>query len=168
MKIKWSVIVYCAICNLAVCFFLCLTSAGAGVTNFDNWTIVVDLKNINWTNVLINYLVSYSLAMIIGCFIPLTNIGRWFTGLFHIQNETYTGNMPYRLLATLIISFIYWIILSPSLVILNAFILRVTTWQQGLLSMVINGPIMLLVGFVSSLINDLAAYKAAHRIDETF
>lgn len=168
MKIKWSLIVYCAVCNLPVCFFLCLTSAGAGVTNIDNWKIIIDLANINWTNTLINFLVSYSLAMVIGCFIPLTNIGRWFTGLFHIKNDTYTGNMPYRLLSTLIISFIYWVILSPSLVLLNSFILRVASWQEGLMSMIINAPLMLLVGFVSSLINDIVAYKAAHSIDNTF
>ncbi len=168
MKIKWSLILYCAICNLPVCFFLCLTSAGAGVTSVENWKITIDLMNINWMNTLINFLVSYPLAMMIGCFIPLTKIGRWFTGLFGVKNDTYTGNMPYRLLATLSTSIIYWVILSPSLVILNSFILKVTTFTNGLKSMLITAPIMLLVAYVSSLINDVFAYKAAHSIDKTF
>lgn len=168
MKIKWSLILYCAICNLPVCFFLCLTSAGAGVTSVENWKITIDLANINWFNTLINFLVSYPLAMIIGCFIPLTKIGRWFTSLFGVKNDTYTGNMPYRLLATLSTSIIYWVILSPSLVILNSFILKVTTFTDGLKSMLITAPIMLLVAYVSSLINDVFAYRAAHSIDNTF
>ena len=107
-------------------------------------------------------------------FIPLTAIGRWFTGLFHVPNETYTGNMKYRLLATLIISFIFFIIISPTLTVINCFIYPAVygrdplPWQQALLIFLINAPLMLLIGFISSLINDIMAFKAAHAIDHTF
>ncbi len=107
--------------------------------------------------------------MAVGMFVPLTKIGRWFTGLFHVRNDTYTGNMPYRLLATLIITLIYYVAITPALTLFNYFVLHVyTTPQQAFASMLVNIPIMLLVGFVSSLINDIGAYKIAHMIDADF
>jgi hypothetical protein len=118
---------------------------------------------------LYNFLVGFTIAMLVGMFVPLTNIGRWFTALFHVRNDTYTGNMPYRLLATLIITLIYYVAITPALTLFNYFVLKIyTTPTQAFASMVISIPIMLLVGFVSSLINDIGAYKVAHMIDSDF
>ena len=107
--------------------------------------------------------------MCVGMFVPLTRIGRWFAGLFHVRNDTYTGNMPYRLLATLIITLIYYVAITPALTLFNFFVLHIyTTASQAFASMLVNIPIMLLVGFVSSLLNDIGAYKVAHLIDSDF
>ena len=77
--------------------------------------------------------------------------------------------MPYRLLATLIITLIYYVAITPALTLLNYYALHVyNTASQAFASMLINIPIMLLVGFVSSLINDIGAYKVAHMIDSEF
>lgn len=168
MKMWGAKIVYNIICNIPVCFFLCLTSAISAASNFNEGVLMIAFRDINWLNMAINFIVSFVLAMCIGLFIPLTKIGRWFTALFHVQNETYTGNVRYRLLATLITSLIFFLIISPVLTILNCFILYQKGWQTAIFTFVINAPIMLLVGFISSLLNDMLAYKAAHRIDETF
>ena len=45
---------------------------------------------------------------------------------------------------------------------------RHNNWKQILLVFLVNAPLMLLVGFISSLINDIAAFKAAHAIDDSF
>ena len=167
-QIRWALVVYNIICNIPVCFFLCLTSAIIAASNFDSWVLTINLAGINWGNMAINFAVAFTLAMMIGLFIPLTKIGRWFAALFHVQNDTYTGNMKYRLLATLISSLIFYIIITPSLTILNCFILSNQGWNAALFSMLVNMPIMLLVGFVSSLLSDLAAFKVAHHIDNSF
>ncbi len=168
MKIKWSVLIYCAICNLPVCFFLCLSSAIAAATNIDSGVIVIDLNTLSWANIAMNLGIAYVLALIIGYFVPLTMIGRWFTHLFKIENKTYTGNVPYRLLATLCSSVIFYIGITPVLTLINYFIFKSMTPGQALLNMALQAPIMLLVGFVSSLISDIFAFKVAHHYDPTF
>ena len=169
MKIKVATFVYCLICNIPVCFMLCLAASIIGASDFDSGTLTIVFPNMNWLNILYNFLVGFTIAMCVGMFVPLTKIGRWFTGLFHVKNDTYTGNMPYRLLATLIITLIYYAAITPALTLFNYFILHVyTTPTQAFVSMLINIPIMLLVGFVSSLLNDIAAYKVAHMIDSDF
>ena len=169
MKIKVASFVYCLICNIPVCFFLCLAAAIVGASDFTQWVLVIDFTTISWLNMFYNFLVGFTIAMIVGTLVPLTKIGRWFTGLFHVKNDTYTGNMPYRLLATLIITLIYYICITPTLTLFNYFVLKIyTTPEQCGISFLINIPIMLLVGFVSSLINDIAAYKVAHMIDSDF
>ena len=115
-----------------------------------------------------NFLIAFALAMCIGLFVPLTRIGRWFAGLFHVKNETYTGNMKYRLLATLSSSLIFYIIITPTLTMLNCFVFTKQGWNAALFSLIVNAPLMILVGFVSSLLSDLGAYKVAHHIDHTF
>jgi|SRR5574344_80827 len=167
MKIKWSVIIYCAICNIPVCFFLCLTSSIIAVTSFSQASMVIDFGQITWAAFWINYAVAFVLAMIIGVFVPLTAIGRWFTGLFGVKNDTYTGNVPYRLLATLITSIIYYIVITPTLSLLNYFVFHTTTIEQMFITMGLSAPIMILVGFTSSLISDVFAFKVAHRVDPT-
>ena len=169
MRIKVATFVYCLICNIPVCFFLCLAAAIVGASDFEAGTLTINFNDIVWLNMLYNFLVGFTIAMVVGMFVPLTRIGRWFTALFHVKNDTYTGNMPYRLLATLIITLIYYVAITPTLTLFNYFVLKIyTTPSQALVSMLINIPIMLLVGFVSSLINDVAAYKVAHMIDEDF
>ena len=169
MKIKVATFVYCLICNIPVCFFLCLAAAIIGASDYEAGILVISFKDIGWLNLLYNFLVGFTIAMIVGMFVPLTKIGRWFTGLFHVKNDTYTGNMPYRLLATLIITLIYYVAITPTLTLFNYYVLKIyTTPSQAFMSMLLNIPIMLLVGFVSSLINDIAAYKVAHMIDSDF
>ena len=169
MKIRVATFVYCLICNIPVCFFLCLAAAIVGASDIEAGTLTINFNEIVWLNMLYNFLVGFTIAMLVGNLVPLTKIGRWFTALFHVKNDTYTGNMPYRLLATLIITLIYYVAITPTLTLFNYFVLKIyTTPLQALVSMLINIPIMLLVGFVSSLINDVAAYKVAHMIDEDF
>ena len=169
MRIKVATFVYCLLCNIPVCFFLCLAAAVTGASDFDAGILTIDFTTFNWLNILYNFLVGLTIAMLIGMFVPLTAIGRWFTALFGVENETYTGNMKYRLLATLIITLIYYVAITPTLTLFNYFVLRIyTSPTQAGVSFLINIPIMLLVGFVSSLINDVAAYRVAHRIDNRF
>ena len=169
MRIKIATFVYCLICNIPVCFFLCLAASIVGASDFDAGTLIINFKDINWLNMLWNFLTGFTIAMTVGMLVPLTKIGRWFAGLFHVRNDTYTGNMPYRLLATLIITLIYYVSITPVLTLLNYFVLHIySTPSQCFASLVINIPIMLLVGFVSSLINDIGAYKVAHLIDSDF
>lgn len=173
MKLKWSVVIYAAICNLPVCFFLCLASSIIAVTDFESHTMIVSFGDINWIAFAISYAVGFTLAMCVGVFMPLTNIGRWFTALFHIKNDTYTGNVPYRLLATLITSVIFYLIITPTLTLLNFLMNKYwfgieTSMTSVLISMLIAAPIMLIVGFTSSLISDIFAYKVAHHVDSSF
>ncbi len=169
MRIKVATFVYCLICNIPVCFFLCLAASIIGATDFTSGVLTINFNNIVWLNMLYNFLVGFTIAMLVGMFVPLTKIGRWFTSLFHVRNDTYTGNMPYRLLATLIITLIYYVAITPALTLFNYFVLKIyTTPEQAFASMLVNIPIMLLVGFVSSLINDIGAYKVAHMIDSDF
>lgn len=166
-QLKTAQFVYTLLCNIPVCFFLCLTSALCAATSFEGSKMIVDF-NINWISMALNFVIALVLAICIGMFIPLTDIGRWFTGLFKVEHVTYAGNIKYRLLATLIISIIYYLIISPSLMLFNYFVFKNMTINQCLLNLLFQAPIMLLVGFVSSLINDLFAYKVAHRIDSDF
>ena len=169
MKIKLATFVYTLICNIPVCFFLCLAASITGASHFENGALIIRFADIEWINLLWNFLVGFTIAMLIGNFVPLTKIGRWFTALFGVKNDTYTGNMPYRLLSTLIITLIYYVAITPTLTLFNYFVLKIyTTPAQAGISFLINIPIMLLVGFVSSLLNDIAAYKVAHMIDSDF
>ena len=169
MRIKVASFVYCLICNIPVCFFLCLAASITGASSFKAGVLEIHFNDIQWLNMLWNFLVGFTIAMVVGTFVPLTKIGRWFTALFGVKNDTYTGNMPYRLLSTLIITLIYYVCITPTLTLFNYFVLKIyTTPEQCGISFLINIPIMLLVGFVSSLINDIAAYKVAHMIDSDF
>lgn len=150
-----SKLVYNIICNIPVSFFLCLA---AGLSHGE----------IDWVNFGINFAVSFTLAMLIGMFVPLTKIGRWFTALFHVRNDTYTGNVKYRVLATLITTLIFFIIINPTLTILNFFLLKSASVYECFIDWLINIPLMIIVGFTSSFISDFVAYKAAHKIDERF
>ena len=174
MRFRLSLFVYSLLCDIPVSFFLCLASAISAQSDLNAGVLTISFATIDWLNMLTNFVIALVLSLLISNFIPLTAIGRLFTSLFHVPNETYTGNMKYRLLATLIISFIFFIIISPTLTVINCFIYPAIqgkdplSWQQALLIFLINAPLMLLIGFVSSLINDIMAFKAAHAIDNTF
>lgn len=173
-RFKLATFVYSLICDIPVSFFLCLASAITAQSNLDSGVLTINFNTINWVNFGINFAIALTLSLIISNFVPLTDIGRWFAGLFHVPNETYTGNVKYRLLATLITTLIFYIVISPTLTIFNCYIYPlivgepVLTFKQALFNFAINAPILLIVGFISSLINDLGAYKAAHHIDHTF
>ena len=173
-RFRLATFIYSVVCGIPVSFFLCLASAISAQTDLEAGVMTISFATIDWMNMLVNFIIALGLSLIISNFIPLTAIGRWFTGLFGVPNQTYTNNMKYRLLATLIISFIFFIIISPTLTVINSFILPLIegrdplTWKQALLIFFINAPIMLMVGFVSSLINDIVAFKAAHAIDHSF
>ena len=169
MKIRLATFVYSLLCNIPVCFCLCLAASIVGASDFEHGVLTIAFSNINWLYILYNFLVGFTIATIVGNFVPLLLIGRWFTHLFGVENETYEGNIKYRLLATLIITIVYYTAITPSLTLFNYFVLKIySTPQQAIMSMIINIPIMLLVGFVSSLISDLGAYRVAHMIDENF
>lgn len=174
MKFRVALFVYSLVCDIPVSFFLCLTSAIIAQTDLDHGVLTISFSTIDWMNFLTNFVIALILSLLISNFIPLTAIGRWFTGLFGIPNTTYTGNMKYRLLSTLIISLIFFVIVSPTLTVVNCVILPVMEgnpplgWRQILLSFAISAPIMLLVGFISSLLNDIMAFKAAHAINHDF
>ena len=173
-KYRISLFVYSLICDIPVSFFLCLASAISAQSTLVDGVLTISFATIDWLNMVTNFIIALVLSLVISNFIPLTAIGRWFTALFGVPNETYAGNMKYRLLSTLIISFIFFIIISPTLTVINSFILPALQgkeplpWQQALLIFLINTPLMLVVGFISSLINDIAAFKAAHAIDDSF
>lgn len=155
MKITVSKVIYNLLVNIPVCLALALAGAFLG-------------GSFSWINLLINFAISFVLAMCIGLFIPLTAIGRWFTGLFHVRNDTYTHNLPYRLLATLISSLIFYFIISPVLMVANYFLNGGISFNEAFLNYLIDIPFMLLVGYCSTLISDLFGYKVAHRVDDSF
>ena len=173
-RFRLATFIYSVVCGIPVSFFLCLSSAIVAQSDLDGGVLTINFTTIDWANFATNFVIALFLSIIISNFIPLTAIGRWFTGLFHVPNETYTGNVKYRLLATLSSTIIFYLIISPTLTLVNCVIYplikheAIMSGKQILLSMLINMPILLLVGFVASLINDLAAYKAAHHIDHTF
>lgn len=173
-KFKFAAFVYSLICDIPVSFFLCLASAITSQSNLEDGILTINFNTIDWVNFSLNFLIALILSLLISNFMPLTAIGRWFTNLFHVPNETYTGNIRYRLLATLITTIIFFAIISPTLTVFNCVLYPLIkgtpmlSAKQALFNFVINAPILLIVGFISSLINDLAAYKAAHHIDDSF
>jgi hypothetical protein len=156
MAITKSSLYYNLLVNVPVCFALSLGGA------------LVNSLTIDWANFAINYAVSFVLAMLIGLFVPLTAIGRWFTGLFHVENKTYANNLRYRLLATLISSLIFYLIISPSLTVMNYFLIGAGDPLNTLYHWLLNFPFLFLVGYTSTLISDLPAYKVAHNVDPNF
>lgn len=166
-KFRWSVVIYSAICNIPVCFFLCLTSSIIACSTIGDNKLIINFGSLDWLAFWMNYVVAFVLAMCIGIFVPLTDIGRWFTALFHVKNDTYTGNVPYRLLSTLICTLIYYLVITPTLTLISVLGFKTATWNQALITMAISFPIMIIVGFTSSLISDIFAFKIAHHYDPT-
>lgn len=173
-RFRLATFIYSLVCDIPVSFFLCLASAITAQSNLDSGILTINFNTIDWYNFVINFVIAITLSLIISNFVPLTSIGRWAAKLCHVPNETYTGNVKYRLIATLSTTIIFYIIISPTLTLFNCVLYpliigdEVFTGKQILFSFLVNMPILLVVGFVSSLINDLAAYKAAHQIDHSF
>ena len=154
-RFRLATFVYSLICGIPVSFFLCLSSAIVSQSDFDHGILTINFTTIDWLNFATNFVIALTLSILISNFIPLTAIGRWFTGLFHIPNETYTGNIKYRLLATLSSTIIFYLIISPTLTVVNCVIYPlilnepVMSGKAILVSMLINMPILLLARFVA-------------------
>jgi hypothetical protein len=156
MKKKKSNILYNLLVNIPVCLSLCIAS-----------TLLNGLP-VNWPNFFLNFAVSFVIAMAIGLFVPLTAIGRWFTALFKIDTTTYQGNLPYRLLATLISSCIFYFAISPTLTVMNFLLSGATDWATTFVHWLLNIPFLFLVGYLSTLVSDIPAYQSVHRLDPDF
>ena len=159
---------YSVCCNIPVCLALTFTSCIINVTSLDNLVFTVNLNNFNWLSFATNLVLAFILAMIVSLCVPITLIGRWFTALFKVKNDTYEGNMKYRLLATFIASIIFYLAITPTLGLINYFVFEQTDFLKFIVLLIINMPLMLIVGFVSTLINDVFAYKVARAIDNNF
>jgi len=173
-KFRLATFIYSLVCDIPVSFFLCLASSITAQSNLESGVLTINFNTIDWVNFGLNFAIALILSLVISNFVPLTNIGRWFANLFHVPNQTYTGNVKYRLLATLITTLVFFVIVSPTLTVFNCYIYPlikgtpILSARQALFNFGINAPILLIVGFVSSLISDLTAYKAAHHIDHSF
>lgn len=150
--------VYTLLCNIPICLCIGL-AANLSANNF---------SSIDGLSLLINFAVSFPIAFAVGLFVPLVKIGKWFTGLFKVPHDTYTGNIGYRLLATVCYTIIYFIVLNPFLAVFNGMILGDQSFEACFHSWLINIPLMLAVGFFSTLIFDIPAYHIAHKIDPNF
>lgn len=117
----------------------------------------------------INFAISFPIAMAIGLILPLLWLGRWFTALFGVRNDTYTHNILYRCLATFFSSLLYSLILSPISYLINRLIFDPSyPIGQYALDCLKTIPVMVAVGFVSSLFFDIPAYRVAHKVDPNF
>lgn len=159
MRFKVSNLVYNLLLNFAVCTMLTLT---AQFLNNNGFIVTVP-------DVFVNFAISYPIAIAIGMLVPLVRIGKWFTALFGVRNDTYTHNLAYRLLATFIASLIYSLILSPLSYLINRLIYDPSyPIGQYVIDCLKTIPVMVGVGFVSSIFFDIPAYRLAHHIDPEF
>ena len=159
MNFTKSNLVYNLLLNLPVCVLLTLTAQF-----LNNGGFRVYAKDF-----FINFAIAYPIAIMIGLVLPLLWLGRWFTALFGVRNDTYTHNMLYRCLATFFSSLLYSLILSPISYLINRLIYDPSyPIGQYAIDCAKTIPIMIAVGFVTSLICDRPAYLAAHAIDPNF
>ena len=168
LPMRVTTILYVFLCNLPVTFALCLTSSIYGVSGWAEGVLSFNLGAISWPIFFLNWGVAMCLAMIVGCFVPLVMIGRWFTRLFKVDDTTYKGNMPYRLLASLVITVIYFLAITPTLTVFNWVVFQATSFPIALLNMLKQSPFILIVGYTVSLITDVWVYQIAHRVNEDF
>lgn len=121
--------------------------------------------SIDWLYVLINFSISFVMSILIGLFVPLSSIGAWFTKLCHGTPDNYKGNIKYRLLSTLAISIVYFIILNPTATFINFVILGNTTdFGKLFIDWSINIIPMFLTGFLSTLPSDYLAFHTTEFI----
>ena len=156
MKITKAKLVYTLLSNIPITFFVCLVSA------------IFRSLEINWTVLGINFLVGYPLAVYIGLFFPLKEIGKWFTNIFKIETISYKGNMKYRLLAVFIITLLRFTIVSIALTILNYFLLSNHSILEAFFNWLRNFIPLLLVAYIVTLISDYLSRIVANKIDEDF
>lgn len=159
MNFSKSNIVYNLLLNFPVTMMLTLT---AQFLTHGGFKVVL-------SEFLINFAISYPIAISIGLILPLLWLGRWFTALFGVRNDTYTHNLMYRCLATFFSSLLYSLILSPLSYLINRLIYD-PSYPIGLyvLDCLKTIPVMVCVGFVSSLFFDIPAYRVAHKVDPNF
>ncbi|MBR0439545.1 MAG: hypothetical protein IJK27_02125 [Bacilli bacterium] len=159
MNFSKSNVIYNLLLNLPVCVMLTLTAQFMNNGGFQVYA----------SDFFINFAISFPIAMAIGLILPLLWLGRWFTALFGVRNDTYTHNILYRCLATFFSSLLYSLILSPISYLINRLIFDPTyPIGQYALDCLKTIPVMVAVGFVSSLFFDIPAYRVAHKIDPNF
>ena len=159
MNFTKSNLLFNVLLNFPVCIMLTLTAQF--MTNGGFRVVVPD--------VFINFAISYPIAILIGLVMPFMWLGRWFTALFGVKNDTYTNNMLYRCLATFNTSLVYSLILSPISYLINRLIYDPNyPIGQYAIDCLKTIPVMIAVGFVTSMIFDRPAYLAAHAIDPEF
>lgn len=159
MNFSKSNAIYNLLLNLPVCVMLTLTAQFMNNGGFQVYA----------SDFFINFAISFPIAMAIGLILPLLWLGRWFTALFGVRNDTYTHNILYRCLATFFSSLLYSLILSPISYLINRLIFDPTyPIGQYALDCLKTIPVMVAVGFVSSLFFDIPAYRVAHKIDPNF
>lgn len=159
MNFTKSNLLFNVLLNFPVCIMLTLT---AQFMNNGGFRVVVP-------DVFINFAISYPIAILIGLVMPFMWLGRWFTALFGVKNDTYTNNMLYRCLATFNTSLLYSLILSPISYLINRLIYDPSyPIGQYAIDCLKTIPVMIAVGFVTSMIFDRPAYLAAHAIDPEF
>lgn len=159
MNFSKSNVIYNLLLNLPVCVMLTLTAQFMNNGGFQVYA----------SDFFINFAISFPIAMAIGLILPLLWLGRWFTALFGVRNDTYTHNILYRCLATFFSSLLYSLILSPISYLINRLIFDPNyPIGQYALDCLKTIPVMVAVGFVSSLFFDIPAYRVAHKIDPNF
>lgn len=159
MNFSKSNILYNVLLNFPVCIMLTLTAQFMANGGFR--VLVPD--------VFISFAISYPIAILIGLIMPFLWLGRWFTALFGVRNDTYTHNIMYRCLATFFVSLLYSLILSPLSYLINRLIYDPSyPIGQYVIDCWRTIPVMVGVGFLTSLVFDIPAYKAAHAIDPNF
>lgn len=159
MNFSKSNVIYNLLLNLPVCVMLTLTAQFMNNGGFQVYA----------SDFFINFAISFPIAMAIGLILPLLWLGRWFTALFGVRNDTYTHNILYRCLATFFSSLLYSLILSPISYLINRLIFDPTyPIGQYALDCLKTIPVMVAVGFVSSLFFDIPAYRVAHKVDPNF
>ena len=156
MHISKAQFVYFMTCNFPVTFFICLT--------YSLW----DSFDIDWLNFLYNFLIGYTISNFVSAFVPLVKIGKWFTKKFNVPNETYSGNIKYRLLAVFIITMIFFIFVNPVLTTFNYFYYQKTDSLGAFLDWLISLALVLVVSYLVSLVSDFFAYRLAKKIDKNF
>lgn len=159
MNFSKSNVIYNLLLNLPVCVMLTLTAQFMNNGGFQVYA----------SDFFINFAISFPIAMAIGLILPLLWLGRWFTALFGVRNDTYTHNILYRCLATFFSSLLYSLILSPISYLINRLIFDPSyPIGQYALDCLKTIPVMVAVGFVSSLFFDIPAYRVAHKVDPNF
>ena len=156
MHISKAQFVYFMTCNFPVTFFICLT--------YSLWASF----DIDWLNFLYNFLIGYTISNFVSAFVPLVKIGKRFTKKFNVPNETYSGNIKYRLLAVFIITMIFFIFLNSVLTTFNYFYYQKNDPLGAFLDWLISLPLVLVVSYLVSLVSDFFAYRLAKKIDKNF
>jgi len=168
MRKKVAYNVYLLILNIPISFFLSLVAAIRGATIIENGVLMTYFNQLDWLNILYNFLIGLVIGMLVGNFVPLTQIGRWFAKICHVRNDTFKGNIKFRLVSELIISAIYFIAISPALTLFNWAVGVYKNGAEAGIGFLLNMPFMFITGYFVALVIDYFAYKVAKKIDKEF